>query len=268
MRALAFAQGHWYRKTSQPRPLAPSRFALSIPRLKYAHAKDVVVFERSSFGAALIRGLEGLKLGTNMVRIGPLLALCFVATGDDRMARRVHGDSIFDIKSQIDESKRREAFLQRHGSWPDPQWLQRELPSYSRAMAEREAKIMQITDSQARWDAWMFVAQARILYNFTATQWEVADAPQDIWRRLHAQYHASLAANPKVESSTATLSGVLGPTRPSFLEQEALNYEILDALKPLHEVWAGVKLEATSVYGVRVYRNGSTLKDHLDVPER
>jgi hypothetical protein len=31
--------------------------------------------------------------------------------------------------------------------------------------------------------------------------------------------------------------------------------------------WAGVELEPTSVYGVRIYRNGSTLRDHLDVLE-
>jgi hypothetical protein len=36
---------------------------------------------------------------------------------------------------------------------------------------------------------------------------------------------------------------------------------------PLHEAWAGIELEPTSVYGVRVYQNGSTLVDHLDVLE-
>lgn len=203
-----------------------------------------------------------------MVAVGSWLAFGIVATGEERLGRRIHGDSIFDIKSHIDESTRREMFSQRHGSWPDPQWQKRELPSYSRAMAERETRIMQITESQDRWDAWMFVAQARMLRNFTSTQWEVADAPREIWQRLRAQYHLSLAANLPVESSTATVSGVYGPTRPNFLEQEALHYEVLDALKPLHEAWAGVELEPTSVYGVRVYRNGSTLKDHLDVPER
>ena len=33
------------------------------------------------------------------------------------------------------------------------------------------------------------------------------------------------------------------------------------------QAWAGVELEPTSVYGVRVYQNGSTLVDHLDVLE-
>lgn len=44
-------------------------------------------------------------------------------------------------------------------------------------------------------------------------------------------------------------------------------YEILNALKPLHEAFAKKALEPTSVYGVRVYGNGSTLVDHLDVCE-
>lgn len=113
----------------------------------------------------------------------------------------------------------------------------------------------------------MFVAQARMLDNFTATQWEVVESPRDIWVELRERYHKSLARAPRPEASTSELSGVAGPIRPDFLEQEALNYRVLDALKPLHEAWSGVELEPTSVYGVRVYRNGSTLKDHLDVPE-
>jgi len=38
--------------------------------------------------------------------------------------------------------------------------------------------------------------------------------------------------------------------------QEELNYEVLHELTPLFSEWAGAELEPTSVYGVRVYRNG------------
>ena len=36
--------------------------------------------------------------------------------------------------------------------------------------------MMQLTDSQARWDAWMFLAQSRLMRNFTVPQWEVVKA--------------------------------------------------------------------------------------------
>merc|ERR1712167_331080 len=71
----------------------------------------------------------------------------------------------------------------------------------------------------------------------------------------------------KLEKSGGAHSGVRGPIPADFFPQEELNYEVLHALKPMFEEWAGVELETTSVYGVRVYRNGSTLNDHLDVLE-
>ena len=76
-------------------------------------------------------------------------------------------------------------------------------------------------------------------------------------------------ANPRREreDDATAHSGVEGPNEPDFIDQERLNYEVLDALKPLHEAWCQCELEPTSVYGVRLYREGATLVDHLDVPE-
>ena len=57
------------------------------------------------------------------------------------------------------------------------------------------------------------------------------------------------------------------PPKVTPLPPPPSQYEILNALKPLHEAFAKKALEPTSVYGVRVYGNGSTLVDHLDVCE-
>ena len=52
------------------------------------------------------------------------------------------------------------------------------------------------------------------------------------------------------------------------LSQTFLGFsQVLHELTPMFSEWAGVELEPTSVYGVRIYRNGSTLRDHLDVLE-
>jgi len=50
------------------------------------------------------------------------------------------------------------------------------------------------------------------------------------------------------------LSGVEGPNHALFFPQEELNYEVLHELTDLFSEWAGVELEPTSVYGVRVYQ--------------
>jgi hypothetical protein len=41
-------------------------------------------------------------------------------------------------------------------------------------------------------------------------------------------------------------------------------YQILVALKPYHEAWAGVPLKGAMAYGLRVYRNDSNLHMHVD----
>ena len=40
--------------------------------------------------------------------------------------------------------------------------------------------------------------------------------------------------------------------------------KILNTVSPLAEKWADVKLTPTSVYGIRRYRNMSTLLSHMD----
>jgi hypothetical protein len=112
----------------------------------------------------------------------------------------------------------------------------------------------------------MFLAQARLMPKFTFRQWDVVDAPREIHEKLRDRFQTMLP-HAKLESMGPGLSGVEGPLHATFFEQEELNYEVLHALTPLFSEWAGVELEPTSVYGVRVYRNGSTLRDHLDVLE-
>lgn len=43
-----------------------------------------------------------------------------------------------------------------------------------------------------------------------------------------------------------------------------LNDEVLRELQPLHEEWAGVALEPSVAYGLRVYQTGSSLTMHTD----
>ena len=192
-----------------------------------------------------------------------------VRSDDDRLARRIHGDKIFDTKSYVDERDRVAEFHRRYGQkWPPPKLTSKELPSYTEAMVHREAEIMLLQDSQARWDAWMFLAQARLMHNFTVPQWEVVQAPPEIYAKLLKNVRDHLANPRREREDDATAhSGVEGPNEPDFIDQERLNYEVLDALKPLHEAWCQCELEPTSVYGVRLYREGATLVDHLDVPE-
>ena len=195
-----------------------------------------------------------------------VLALVLVQGAAWAAKKKLHGDSIWDPKSVIDESTRVARFREIHGTWPDPKWLETETPGYSARMREREELIMRETDSQKRWDGWMFLAQARLMPTFTPRQWDVAQAPPEVNQKLQERFHRMLADS-TLELMGPGLSGVHGPNHARFFPQEELNYEVLWDLQPMFEEWAGVELEPTSVYGVRVYQNGSTLVDHLDVLE-
>ena len=167
--------------------------------------------------------------------------------------KKIHGDSIWDTKSVVDETTRRAVFMERHGAWPDPKWLEEEHPGYSKRMEERTAGVMAHMTSQKRWDEWMFLAQARLMPKFTAKQWDVVDAPPAVHAKLLERFREHLP-RAQMERMGAGLSGVEGPLHATFSEQEELNYETLHELTPLFSEWAGQELEPTSVYGVRVYQ--------------
>jgi hypothetical protein len=70
-------------------------------------------------------------------------------------------------------------------------------------------------------------------------------------------WHLNLSpqcAQVQLEGMGPGLSGVEGPNHAMFFPQEELNYEVLHELTDLFSEWAGVELEPTSVYGVRVYQ--------------
>jgi hypothetical protein len=57
---------------------------------------------------------------------------------------------------------------------------------------------------------------------------------------------------------------ITGPETPWFYSNDDLNKLITAELLPLHEEWAGVPLEPTTTYGVRIYKNLSSLLMHVD----
>mmetsp|Transcript_13131 Transcript_13131/g.31112 ORF Transcript_13131/g.31112 Transcript_13131/m.31112 type:complete len:398 (+) Transcript_13131:219-1412(+) len=175
----------------------------------------------------------------------------------------IHGDKSWSRSNFMNESDRVSAFYRDHGSWPDPAWLENEPLEYSRVLEQRTREVMQIEDLQERWDQWMYLAQARIVPTFTRRQWDVVTVPEEIYRKLYTRFHEML---PKAgfEVDGRIVAGE-GPAK--FFEQEDLNYEVLHELRPLFSQWAGVEVEPTSVYGVRVYQEGQTLDDHVDVLE-
>ncbi|MEJ8567678.1 hypothetical protein [Elongatibacter sediminis] len=49
-----------------------------------------------------------------------------------------------------------------------------------------------------------------------------------------------------------------------FHEDPEFNRAVCEALKPMHETWAGMRLTESACYGFRVYQRGSYLHNHVD----
>jgi len=49
-----------------------------------------------------------------------------------------------------------------------------------------------------------------------------------------------------------------------FYEDRDFNHSVLEALRPAHEHWCGMKLEESACYGFRVYQRGTYLHNHVD----
>ncbi len=49
-----------------------------------------------------------------------------------------------------------------------------------------------------------------------------------------------------------------------FHEDREFNQSIMEALKPVHTTWSGMRLEESACYGFRIYQRGSYLYNHVD----
>lgn len=58
--------------------------------------------------------------------------------------------------------------------------------------------------------------------------------------------------------------GVMPTGTPSLLDLGDLRDALLDELRPLHEEWYGGQLLPSALYGMRIYRDGQTLRRHAD----
>jgi len=167
----------------------------------------------------------------------------------------------YDNAAPMEEAQRQRLFHERHGAWPDPKWLANERAGYSRRMAERTAEVMAIKDSQQRWDAWMFLAQARVVPRFTENLFEVVRVPEAVYARMHKRLHETLhTAGPELPEDP----GKAWRGDVEFIQLREFNYGVQLELLPIFSEWAGVPVEDTVNNGARVYREGSTLIDHLD----
>ena len=162
------------------------------------------------------------------------------------------------------EEERVAAWHKEGNVWP-PEW-QDESEGMQRLMAHREVELQtQVLGSDERWENWLQLTQSRFVPKFTEVGFEIIDAPVEIFHKLRAAVEKGVERWDTLPSE-GNIDVIYHPKgmEPKFVPLGSLQRETIDTLLPLHEAWGGMKLRATSAYGVRLYQNGSSLVMHHD----
>ena len=169
------------------------------------------------------------------------------------------------LSQRLTESERVQQWYAKGNTWP-PTW-NNETEGYKRMMAHREYEIMdEIYGGDERWENWMQQTQSRLVPNFTRYGFEIVQTPCEIHTKLRNAVTEGLANWETLpEEGNIDVIYHSADNVPKFIHIGGLQQEILEALKPMHEKWTGgIQLKPSSAYGVRLYRNGSSLVMHND----
>jgi len=131
-------------------------------------------------------------------------------------------------------------------------------------MSRRISQIQNIDERKGRYNGWLVaINSALITPNFTTYGWGITRAPEDIVRELKDKLYAGLKTDMREEHR---INVIETEKNNWFIPLGGLTDKILRALQPMHEKWSGIKLQPATAYGLRLYRNNSSLLMHCDKP--
>ena len=146
-----------------------------------------------------------------------------------------------------------------------------ETEAYKSSRDRIEAQIRRIPTYKLHWDEFYGFVQSRLMPSFTPMGFKKMRAPEHLYHKLRDAYDEGLENLDERErpESFSHKPGATTPKSllPNFIGTHDVNNAVMDELRPLHEEWAGVKLRNGQSYGIRVYKNGSTLVNHVDRSE-
>ena len=103
-----------------------------------------------------------------------------------------------------------------------------------------------------------------MLPRFTERGFDVVRTPAHIHAKLKKAVDEGIANWDNLREEEQVEDSIYGPYNPKFVELGGLAQEVIKELRSMHEAWGGMELRATSAYGVRLYRNGSSMVMHND----
>lgn len=165
------------------------------------------------------------------------------------------------VAARPSEDERVELWYASGNTWP-PSW-QNETDAFKEAMAFREEELMMIPGADERWENWMQFTEGRMTPRFTPVGFKLITTPPSIQARLKAALDRAMVDFESIPNE-AQIDALYTPIPSKFVNLRGLDHQIHRELQGIHEEWSGLQLRPTSVYGLRVNRNGSSLIMHYD----
>lgn len=163
--------------------------------------------------------------------------------------------------SRPTENERVDLWFRSNNTWP-PSW-QPETPAFREAMRKREEELLMLPGASERWENFMQYTQSRLVPRFTEKGFDVIPTPSHLQTKLKAALDKALQNFDQIRNEPQ-IDAVYTPIPSKFVDLKGLDWELIQELKEAHENWSGMKLIPTSAYGLRLYRNGSSLVMHYD----
>jgi hypothetical protein len=134
-------------------------------------------------------------------------------------------------------------------------------------MKAREREVMELTGRRERYHNWLQLISSNMVPRYTERGFDLVKTPLDVQKKLRKIVKDGLKQWDELEPEKKDgkpLESLYG-NQAKFIKIDGKTIvDIATELLPLHEEWAGIKLVPTSVYGVRMYQNGSALAMHVD----
>jgi prolyl 4-hydroxylase len=90
--------------------------------------------------------------------------------------------------------------------------------------------------------------------------------PSDLFQRLREHFRGNIQ-DFRPEDPVDEIRTSANRTIPALIfDDQRFNLQLAEALRPLHEEWAGATLEISNCYGIRCYQRGTFLYNHVDRP--
>jgi hypothetical protein len=168
-------------------------------------------------------------------------------------------------KAPLNEFERVAMFYERNYTWP-PTLASFNPPTtgWARLFRSRLSSIAHVANISDRYNGYLSaVTSAFVVPNFTSTGFHLTKAPPSLFAELRASLLGAIQNNrtrPECQNEIIEIENL----SPLFVDQPILNAKALIELLPLHEEFASVSLTPEIAYGLRIYRNGSSLLMHTD----